>query len=117
MASKEHDTNPDHRDRQRCEPTAEDRNEDGECERIIHGSISVQPGSKLGILAADIHCMSSPEERLMRAVWGKTEVMYDRRQKKPRRTGWRGGRRASDWPEAPGTGRQKRQAKPAKLIM
>jgi DNA invertase Pin-like site-specific DNA recombinase len=78
---------------------------------------SLQPGSKLRIVAADIHDMSSPEERLMRAVWGKTEVMYDRRQKKPRRTGWRGGRRASDWPEALGTGRQKRQAKPAKLIM
>jgi len=77
----------------------------------------VQPDSKLRIVAADIHGMSSPEERLMRAVWGKTEVMYDRRQKKPRRTGWRGGRRASDWPEALGTGRQKRQAKPAKLIM
>jgi len=76
-----------------------------------------QPGSKLRIVAADIHGMSSPEERLMRAVWGKTEVMYDRRQNKPRRTGWRGGRRASDWPEALGTGRKKRQAKPAKLIM
>jgi hypothetical protein len=61
--------------------------------------------------------MSSPEDRLMKAVWGKTEVMYDRRQKKPRRTGWRGGRRESDWAEALGTGRQKRQAKPAKLIM
>jgi hypothetical protein len=73
--------------------------------------------SKLGIAAADIHGMSSPEDRLMKAVWGKTEVMYDRRQKKPRRTGWRGGRRASDWPEAFGTGRQKRQAKPAKLLM
>src|SRR4029453_6003801 len=73
--------------------------------------------SKLGIAAADIHGMSSPEDRLMKAVWGKTEVMYDRRQKKPRRTGWRGGRRASDWPEALGTGRQKRHVKPAKLIM
>jgi hypothetical protein len=75
------------------------------------------PASNLWIAAADIHGMSSPEERLMKAVWGKTEVMYDRRQKKPRRTGWRGGRRASDWPEAFGTGRQKRQAKPVKLIM
>jgi hypothetical protein len=74
-------------------------------------------GSKLGVAAADIHGMASPEERLMKAVLGKTEVMYDRRQKKPRRTGWRGGRRASDWPEAFGTGRQKRQTKPAKLIM
>jgi len=73
--------------------------------------------SNLCIAAADIHGMSSPEERLMKAVWGKTEVMYDRRQKKPRRTGWRGGRRASDWPEALGNGRPKRQAKPAKLIM
>jgi hypothetical protein len=61
--------------------------------------------------------MSSPEERLMKAVWGKTEVMYDRRKKNSRRTGWRGGRRVSDWPEAFGTKRQKRQAKPAKLMM
>ena len=77
----------------------------------------MQAHSKLRIVAADIHGMSSPEERLMRAVWGKTEVMYDRRQEKPRRTGWRGGRRASDWPEKLATGRQKRQAKLAKLIM
>jgi len=61
--------------------------------------------------------MSSPEERLMKAVWGKTEVMYDRRQKKPRRGGWRGGRRATDWPEAFGTRRQHRQPKTAKQIM
>jgi hypothetical protein len=61
---------------------------------------------------------SSPEQRLMKAVWGKTEVMYDRRQQKPRRTGWRGGRRESDWPDdAIGTRRQKRPAKPAKMIM
>jgi hypothetical protein len=61
--------------------------------------------------------MSSPEERLMKAVWGKTEVMYDRREKKPRRSGWRGGRRQSDWPESFGTRRQKRPAKPAKMVM
>jgi hypothetical protein len=61
--------------------------------------------------------MSSPEDRLMKAVWGKTEVMYDRRQKKPRRSGWRGGRRESDWLEAFETRRQKRPAKPAKMIM
>ena len=59
--------------------------------------------------------MSSPEERLMKAVWGKTEILYDRRQKKPRRSGWRGGRRESDWPDATRT--QKRQAKPTKMIM
>jgi len=76
-----------------------------------------QPASNLRIAAADIHGMSSPEDRLMKAVWGKTEIMYDRRQKKPRRTGWRGGRRESDWAEALGTARQKRQTKPAKLIM
>jgi len=42
--------------------------------------------------------MPSPEERLLKAIWGKPEVMYDRRQSPPRRTSWRGGRRASDWP-------------------
>jgi hypothetical protein len=61
--------------------------------------------------------MSSPEERLMNALWGKTEVLYDRRQTKPRRSGWRGGRRATDWPEAFGIRRQQRQAKTAKLVM
>lgn len=86
--------------------------------RANHSQIIVpQPTSNLRVAAADIHGMSSPEDRLMKAVWGKTEVLYDRRQKKPRRTGWRGGRRESDWDEALGTGRQKRQAKPAKLIM
>jgi len=79
--------------------------------------IVAQPDSNLRIAAADIHGMSSPEERLMKAVWGKTEVMYDRRQKKPRRAGWRGGRREADWAEALATARQKRQAKPAKLVM
>ena len=117
MSSKEHGRNPDYRDSQRSEPSAEDRNEDGECEGIIHKRVASQAASNLWIAAADIHGMSSPEQRLMKAVWGKTEVMYDRRQKKPRRTGWRGGRRASDWPEAFGTGRQKRRPKPAKLIM
>jgi len=73
--------------------------------------------SNVAILSADTHDMSSPEDRLLKAVWGKTEVMYDRRQKKPRRIGWRGGRRESDWAEAFGSQRQKRPAKPAKLIM
>jgi hypothetical protein len=61
--------------------------------------------------------MSSPEQRLLKAVWGKTEILYDRRQKKPRRSGWRGGRRESDWPDAFGTRPQKRQAKSTKMIM
>jgi hypothetical protein len=61
--------------------------------------------------------MSSPEERLMKAVWGKPEVMYDRRQKKPRRSGWRGGRRATDWPDTFETRRRDRQSKPSKLVM
>jgi hypothetical protein len=43
--------------------------------------------------------MATPEDRLMKAIYGKTEVMYDRRQSAPRRTSWRGGRRASDWPD------------------
>jgi hypothetical protein len=73
--------------------------------------------SNLLIAAADIHGMSSPEERLMKAVWGKPEVMYDRRQQKPRRSGWRGGRRATDWPEAFGTRRRERRSKPSKLVM
>jgi hypothetical protein len=77
----------------------------------------VRPRSNVAILSADTHGMSSPEERLMKAVWGKTEVMYDRRQKKPRRIGWRGGRRESDWAESLGSRRQKRPAKPGKMIM
>jgi len=43
--------------------------------------------------------MSSPEDRIARAIWGKAEVMYDRRQTASRRSSWRGGRRATDWPE------------------
>jgi hypothetical protein len=116
MCSKEHRRNPHHRDRHCGQTPAEDRNENGECEGITQQRIVPGPASNLRIAAADIHGMSSPEQRLMKAVWGKTEVMYDRRQKKPRRTGWRGGRRASDWPEM-ASGRQKRQAKPAKSIM
>jgi hypothetical protein len=78
----------------------------------------VEAGSNVAISAADIHGMSSPEERLMKAVWGKAEVMYDRRQKKPRRSGWRGGRRESDWPESLGSKRQQRLGKAqAKLLM
>jgi hypothetical protein len=46
----------------------------------------------------DIHGMATPEDRLMKAIWGKPELMYDRRQSEPRRTSWRGGRRATDWP-------------------
>lgn len=34
----------------------------------------------------------------MKAIWGKPELMYDRRQKESRRSSWRGGRRATDWP-------------------
>jgi hypothetical protein len=77
----------------------------------------VTPHSNVAILSADIHGMSSPEERLMKAVWRKTEVMYDRRQKKPRRSSWRGGRRESDWPDAFGTRQQKQPAKPVKMLM
>jgi hypothetical protein len=84
-------------------------------EGTVHGPIVAH--SNLRIAAADIHGMSSPEDRLMKAVYGKTEVMYDRRQKKPRRSGWRGGRRESDWAEAFGTERQKRPAKPSKMVM
>jgi hypothetical protein len=43
---------------------------------------------------------SSPEDRLAKAIWGKPELMYDRRQVVNRRSSWRGGRRASDWPDA-----------------
>ena len=43
--------------------------------------------------------MSSPEKRLLKAIWGDPEVMYDRRQSADRRTSWRGGRRESDWPD------------------
>jgi hypothetical protein len=75
------------------------------------------PALNVAIPAADIHGMSSPEERLMKAVLGKPEIMYDRRQKKPRRSGWRGGRRESDWPESLGTKRQQRLAKAAKQLM
>jgi hypothetical protein len=46
--------------------------------------------------------MSSPEKRLLKALWGDPEVMYDRRQSAGRRTSWRGGRRQSDWPEESG---------------
>jgi hypothetical protein len=42
---------------------------------------------------------SSPEDRLMKALWGKPEVMWDRRKPESRRAAWRGGRRASDWPD------------------
>jgi hypothetical protein len=54
----------------------------------------------------------------MKAVWGKAEIMYDRRQQKNRRSSWRGGRRASDWPDSFLTkDKPQRHAKPAKLIM
>jgi len=49
--------------------------------------------------SADTYGMSSPENRLLKAISGKTELMYDRRQSAARRTSWRGGRRESDWPE------------------
>ena len=45
-----------------------------------------------------MHGMTTPEDRLMKAIWGKPELMYDRRQKESRRSSWRGGRRATDWP-------------------
>lgn len=45
-----------------------------------------------------MHGMTTPEDRLMKAIWGKPELMYDRR-KAERRTSWRGGRRATDWPQ------------------
>ena len=50
---------------------------------------------------------SSPEDRLAKALWGKPELMYDRRQQKSRRTSWRGGRRATDWPDAFSTSHRK----------
>jgi hypothetical protein len=84
---------------------------------LLQGRDSVH-GSNVAIPAADIHGMSSPEERLMKAVWGKPEIMYDRRQKKPRRSGWRGGRRESDWPDSFVSKRQQqRLAKAAKRLM
>lgn len=64
--------------------------------------------------------MSTPEERLMKAIWGKPELLYDRRQTPPRRASWRGGRRASDWPTEFARGekaaKRSRQAEP-KLLM
>ena len=45
-----------------------------------------------------MHGMTTPEDRLMKAIWGKPELMYDRRRQEPRRSSWRGGRRATDWP-------------------
>ncbi len=44
--------------------------------------------------------MSSSEDRLMKAIWGQPELMYDRRQLPPRRSSRLGGRRAADWPKA-----------------
>jgi hypothetical protein len=44
--------------------------------------------------------MSSAEDRLMKAVWGEPELMYDRRQSLSRRSSRLGGRRAADWPKA-----------------
>jgi hypothetical protein len=86
---------------------------------LIRGCRDHERGSdpNLLIAATDIHGMASPEERLMKAVWGKSEVMYDRRRKQPRRSGWRGGRRATDWPEELGTRRRERRSKSSKLVM
>jgi hypothetical protein len=44
--------------------------------------------------------MSSSEDRLMKAIWGQPELMYDRRQSPARRSSRLGGRRAADWPKA-----------------
>jgi hypothetical protein len=44
--------------------------------------------------------MSSAEDRLMKAIWGQPELMYDRRQSPSRRSSRLGGRRAADWPKA-----------------
>jgi len=54
---------------------------------------------------------TSPEDRLAKALWGKPELMYDRRQDKSRRTSWRGGRRATDWPDAFSPSRKKQRGK------
>jgi len=54
---------------------------------------------------------SSPEDRLAKALWGKPELMYDRREQKSRRTSWRGGRRATDWPDTFSTSRKKQGGK------
>jgi len=40
MPSKQNRHDPDHRDGRRGETSTEDRNEDGECERIIHSLLS-----------------------------------------------------------------------------
>ena len=40
MSSKEYRRNPDHRDGHRSEASTEDRNVDGECERVIHSELS-----------------------------------------------------------------------------
>ena len=59
---------------------------------------------------------SSPEARIAKALWGKPEVMYDRRQTPSRRGSWRGGRRAADWPnefsgdQKPQAGRKKKSS-------
>jgi hypothetical protein len=36
----------------------------------------------------------------MKAIWGQSELMYDRRQSPSRRSSRLGGRRAADWPKA-----------------
>ena len=62
---------------------------------------------------------SSPEDRIAKALWGKPELMYDRRQERSRRTSWRGGRRATDWPDAFSThqSRHDRSKKGPKRLM
>jgi len=62
---------------------------------------------------------SSPEDRLAKAIWGKPELMYDRRQEANRRSSWRGGRRVSDWPDAMSQHqkRRERRAKWKNVIM
>ena len=62
---------------------------------------------------------SSPEDRLAKALWGKPELMYDRRKEASRRTSWRGGRRAADWPDAFSNSQQlqHRRKKQGKFVM
>src|SRR3954471_24746798 len=69
---------------------------------------------------ADTHGMPTPEERLMKAIWGKPELMYDRRQAPSPRAAWRGGRSTSDRPtdlvRFDRTARYSQQ-KPPRLVM
>jgi len=63
--------------------------------------------------------MSSADDLLMKAVWGKPEVMYDRRQPSGRRSSWRGGRREAAWAAIPARADKstRRRRSPGKLLM